>query len=108
MGVAERERVVVNAPGELGRYVCAGLVLIGILPDRTSEPEGIDNRLQSVACAARGKRKGVLVVLEKRTRYVRLQLEPPLRRPMQSETIAGVQLEVPQSKGNRPVGRGRP
>ena len=67
MGVAEGQRVLVNAPGELCRQVCAGLALSGILLDRTPEAEGIDNRLQPVLCAAGGKRKGILVAFQKRT-----------------------------------------
>ena len=103
MCVAERKRVVVNAPGELGRHVCAGLGLCSILPDRPPETEGIDNRLQSVPYAAGGKRKGILVAFQERTRHICFQLPAPLRRPLDSESIARVEPEIAYSKVNGPV-----
>src|SRR5437867_11643650 len=103
MGIAERERVVVNAPGELGRHVRTGLGLCSIAPDGTPETVSIDNRFQAVPCAAGGQGKGVRVIFEKRTRYVCFYLAPPLRRPLQSESVARVEPEIAESKINGPV-----
>ena len=103
MGIAERERVVVNAPGELGRHVRTGLGLWNIAPDGTPETVSIDNRFQAVPCAAGGQGKGVRVIFEKRTRYVCFYLAPPLRRPLQSESVARVEPEIAESKINGPV-----
>src|SRR5437868_5288360 len=71
MRIPEGQRVVVKAPGELGRQVGAGLAFSGILLNRTAEAERVDDRLQAVLCAAGGKRKGVLVAFHKRARQDR-------------------------------------